>query len=34
MTTMTATPQPAPGGQGPALRRADGTPIRVLVVDD
>jgi two-component system, OmpR family, response regulator len=34
MMSMTATPQPAPGGQEPALRRQDGTPIRVLVVDD
>src|SRR5262249_57080336 len=24
----------APGAQAPALQRADGTPIRVLVVDD
>ena len=29
---MTVTPQPAPGGEVPALRRADGTPIRVMMV--
>src|SRR5450755_4572111 len=34
MMSMTATPQPAAGGQEPALRRQDGTPIRILVVDD
>ncbi len=32
--SMPAPPQPAPGGPEPALRRPDGTPIRVLVVDD
>ena len=32
--SMPAPPQPVPGGPEPALRRPDGTPVRVLVVDD
>src|ERR1700691_468859 len=34
MMSMTAPPQPARDQPEPALRRPDGTPIRVLVVDD
>ncbi len=32
--SLAESPQPARDGQGPELRRPDGTPIRVLVVDD
>ncbi len=32
--SLAENPQPARDGQGPGLRRPDGTPIRVLVVDD
>jgi len=34
MMSMTAQPQPARDGQAPPLLRPDGTPVRVLVVDD
>jgi two-component system OmpR family response regulator len=34
MMSMTAQPQPARDGREPPLRRPDGTPIRILVVDD
>ncbi len=32
--SLAESPQPARDGHGPGLRRPDGTPIRVLVVDD